>query len=163
MTVMTMPDGHSRGRRVRRARTAEAKAKLLVSLEDAERIAASEAVKHPGGALALLGAWADLDDSAIDEMVEDIYAARARDTGRPVQLWTFSILMRRAPSQALVRRLAATYPNKHFTPTASVEKLSQFVPADACDPEDAEQGPHLELTIVDRNVTARSSSSCMRM
>ena len=101
MTIMT----------IKRVSTAEAKAKLseligavaygrhkvvierrgrpvaaLVSLEDAERIATADTARRPGGALALLGAWADLEDAEIDEMVDDIYAARERDTGRPVEL-----------------------------------------------------------------------------
>ena len=40
----------------------------------------------PGGALALAGAWGELDDRDADALVEEIYAARRRDTGRPVEL-----------------------------------------------------------------------------
>ena len=40
----------------------------------------------PQGALALIGAWGEIDDHEIDAMVEDIYAARRLDTGRPVEL-----------------------------------------------------------------------------
>ncbi|CAN5274263.1 hypothetical protein BH18ACT10_BH18ACT10_17180 [soil metagenome] len=39
------------------------------------------------GALALVGAWGEFaEDAEIDAMLEDIYAARERDTGRPVDL-----------------------------------------------------------------------------
>ena len=40
----------------------------------------------PQGALALIGAWGEIDDHEVDPMVEDIYAARRLDTGRPVEL-----------------------------------------------------------------------------
>ena len=40
----------------------------------------------PQGALSLIGAWGEIDDQHIDAMVEDIYAARRRDTGRHVEL-----------------------------------------------------------------------------
>ena len=41
---------------------------------------------RPEGALALLGAWGEIDDQEVDAMVEEIYAARRLDTGRPVEL-----------------------------------------------------------------------------
>ena len=41
---------------------------------------------HPQGALALIGTWGEIDDQEVDAMVEDIYAARRLDTGRPVEL-----------------------------------------------------------------------------
>lgn len=37
---------------------------------------------RPRGALALAGAWRGIDDRDVDAMIEDIYAARRRDTGR---------------------------------------------------------------------------------
>src|SRR3990172_9588336 len=60
----------------------------LVSISDLERLQDTEpAGREPRGALALLGAWADLiPDEEIDRMVADIYAARERETGRPVEL-----------------------------------------------------------------------------
>jgi prevent-host-death family protein len=61
----------------------------LVSVEDLERLEAeggSPRSRHRG-ALALAGAWGEfLGDDEIDAMVEEIYAARERDTGRPVDL-----------------------------------------------------------------------------
>ena len=38
------------------------------------------------GALALLGAWGDVEDQVIDAFLDDVYAARSRDRGRPVPL-----------------------------------------------------------------------------
>ena len=112
MTIMTNSRERSPKRRnVRRVSTADAKAKLseligavafgndtivierrgrplaaLVSLDDAQRIASDREPKRPQGALALLGAWAELDDDVIDDVVADIYESRVRDTGRPVPL-----------------------------------------------------------------------------
>ena len=40
----------------------------------------------PEGALALLGAWGELDDDEVDALIEEIYASRRRDIGRPVEL-----------------------------------------------------------------------------
>ena len=41
---------------------------------------------RPGGALALVGAWGELEDEEIDKLIEEIYAARQRDTGRSMEL-----------------------------------------------------------------------------
>lgn len=41
---------------------------------------------QPQGALALVGAWRELDDQAVDALLEEIYATRRLDTGRPVEL-----------------------------------------------------------------------------
>ena len=40
----------------------------------------------PAGAIALVGAWGDIDDAEIDAFIAGIYAARSRDLGRPVRL-----------------------------------------------------------------------------
>ncbi len=37
------------------------------------------------GALALVGAWREIDDRDVDELVEEIYAARRADTGRHLE------------------------------------------------------------------------------
>ncbi len=59
----------------------------LVSVDDLEQIDGERATSaRPRGALALIGAWGDLDDREIEAMVADIYAAREQDTGRPVEL-----------------------------------------------------------------------------
>lgn len=41
---------------------------------------------RPKGALALLGAWSELEDREVDTLIEEIYAARRNDMGRPVEL-----------------------------------------------------------------------------
>jgi antitoxin (DNA-binding transcriptional repressor) of toxin-antitoxin stability system len=41
---------------------------------------------HPRGALSLVGAWKDVPEEELDELVRDIYEARENDTGRPVSL-----------------------------------------------------------------------------
>ena len=41
---------------------------------------------RPEGALALVGAWREVGDREIDSLIEDIYAERERDNGRPVEL-----------------------------------------------------------------------------
>ena len=41
---------------------------------------------RPEGALALVGAWGELDDREVDALVEEIYAARRRDGGRPMEI-----------------------------------------------------------------------------
>ena len=38
------------------------------------------------GALGLRGGWSPIDDHEVDALIETIYAARRRDTGRPVEL-----------------------------------------------------------------------------
>lgn len=59
----------------------------LVSLADLKRLEQKEIdTVRPLGALAFVGAWGELEDQEIDKMVADIYAARERDTGRPVDL-----------------------------------------------------------------------------
>jgi hypothetical protein len=61
--------------------------------ERSERIGGPENVRQESdtassrlrGAWALLGAWADVDERDIDEWIDEIYAARKRDTGRVVR------------------------------------------------------------------------------
>lgn len=58
----------------------------LVGMEDLERLEA-DLSSRPRGALALVGAWGELvEDEEIDAMLEEVYAERARDTGRAVDL-----------------------------------------------------------------------------
>jgi antitoxin YefM len=57
----------------------------LVKVEDLARLEAEKSlVAEPLGALALVGAWADLGDDEMDALVDHVYAERARDLGRPV-------------------------------------------------------------------------------
>lgn len=61
----------------------------IVSVEDAERLARtskSSVSEQARGALALVGAWEEVMDDELDEFVRDVYAARQRDKGRPVDL-----------------------------------------------------------------------------
>ena len=59
----------------------------LVSLDDLALIEREQAgAARPQGALALVGAWSEIEDEDIDSLVQDIYAQRAGDSGRPVEL-----------------------------------------------------------------------------
>lgn len=114
MTMMT-GEQRIRSQRLRRVSTAQAKATLseligavafghervvierrgrpiavLLSVDDAEKLGSSEdAAPEPGrprGALALVGSWSGVEDEVVDRIVGEIYAARERDLGRPVDL-----------------------------------------------------------------------------
>ena len=55
----------------------------VVSMDDLERLELERpASQQPLGALALVGAWRDVGDELIDEMVEEIYASRDRERGQ---------------------------------------------------------------------------------
>ena len=41
---------------------------------------------RPQGAIALTGAWGEIDDRDVDQLIEEIYMARRNDTGRHVEL-----------------------------------------------------------------------------
>ena len=59
----------------------------LVSVGDLERLEQDRATSaRPQGALALAGAWREVKNEDLDSLVEDIYAGREKDTGRPVEL-----------------------------------------------------------------------------
>jgi prevent-host-death family protein len=59
----------------------------LVSVDDLERLEQGRATSaRPRGALAIVGAWREVDDRDLDALLADIYSARAKDTGRPVTL-----------------------------------------------------------------------------
>jgi prevent-host-death family protein len=61
----------------------------LVSVDDLERLQQGRATSaRPRGALAIVGAWQEVDGRDLDALLADIYAARAKDTGRPVALET---------------------------------------------------------------------------
>ena len=60
---------------------------VLVSMEDLECLEEDHARPlRPLGALALVGAWAELGNEKIDALVAHIYAEREKDLGRPVDL-----------------------------------------------------------------------------
>ena len=50
-----------------------------------ETVSPADSRVRPGGALALVGAWGELEDEEIDKLIEEIYAARRSDTGRSVE------------------------------------------------------------------------------
>ena len=59
----------------------------MVSVEDAAYLNQTRPTSdQPRGALALVGAWKDVGDEQLDQVIADIYAARERDTGRGVEL-----------------------------------------------------------------------------
>jgi prevent-host-death family protein len=60
----------------------------LVGVEDLARLEGERggASSRPLGALALVGAWGEVEEKDFDAVLEEIYAERARDTGRTVDL-----------------------------------------------------------------------------
>jgi prevent-host-death family protein len=60
----------------------------LVGVEDLERLEAEgrEVSSRSLGALALVGAWGEVQDRDLDTLLEEVYAERERDTWRPVDL-----------------------------------------------------------------------------
>ncbi len=59
----------------------------LVSMSDLERLEQEQATSaRPQGALAMLGAWREVDDRELDSLIENIFADRDKDTGRPVEI-----------------------------------------------------------------------------
>jgi prevent-host-death family protein len=63
----------------------------LVRVEDLERLEKErgdrgDATSRPLGAIALVGAWGEAEEQDLDAVLEEIYAERERDTGRPVDL-----------------------------------------------------------------------------
>lgn len=62
----------------------------LVGVEDLEHLEGDwkNAAEQPLGALALVGLWGEAEEEDLDLVIEEIYAARERDTGRPVEFET---------------------------------------------------------------------------
>jgi len=62
-------------------------AAAIISVEDLARLEAADLLgPSPAGALALVGAWSDVHDEAIDEFLDDVLRSRAESMGRPVHL-----------------------------------------------------------------------------
>lgn len=59
-------------------------AAALVSVEDLAKL--QDADSGARGALALVGAWSEIEDQDMDALISEIYAERERDTGREVSL-----------------------------------------------------------------------------
>ncbi|MDO8689639.1 MAG: type II toxin-antitoxin system Phd/YefM family antitoxin [Dehalococcoidia bacterium] len=59
----------------------------LVSVSDLERLEQGRASSaRPLGALALVGAWREVEDEVLDSLVSQVFAGREKDKGRPVEL-----------------------------------------------------------------------------
>ena len=59
----------------------------LVSVSELELLEQDRATSaRPQGALVLVGAWREVGDEHLESLIEDIYAARDKDAGRPVEL-----------------------------------------------------------------------------
>ena len=58
----------------------------LVGVEDLERLEKGDSTSRPVGAMSLVGAWGEAEESEVDAVLEEIYAERERDTGRTVDL-----------------------------------------------------------------------------
>ncbi len=58
----------------------------LVGIEDLERLEGEEVPSRPMGALALVGAWGEVEERDLESVMGEIYAERGRDTGRAVNL-----------------------------------------------------------------------------
>lgn len=60
----------------------------LVGVEDLKRLESKsgDVTSRPLGAIALVGAWGEVEERDVDALLQEIYAERERDTGRPVDL-----------------------------------------------------------------------------
>ena len=84
----------------------------------------------PEGALALAGAWGDIDDREIDALVGEIYASRRRDAGRRLERVMYlldtdilSNLMKRKPSRSLEARIASVPAAAQFASSITLDDL----------------------------------------
>ena len=62
----------------------------LVGVEDLERLESEsgDVTSRSLGAIALAGAWSEVEEKDLDAVLGEIYAERERDTGRTVDLGT---------------------------------------------------------------------------
>jgi len=58
----------------------------LVSVSDLEQLEQLRPASRRRGALALAGAWGEVEDQDMDALIAELYAQRDRDTGRAVAL-----------------------------------------------------------------------------
>lgn len=59
----------------------------LVSVGDLEHLEQDRAPSlRPQGALAVVGAWRDVEDRDLDDLIQEIYFQREKDLGRLVEL-----------------------------------------------------------------------------
>ena len=56
-------------------------------MQDPEKLRQEPATPaRPQGALALVGAWRDVNEKELESVIEEIYASRNKDVGRRVDL-----------------------------------------------------------------------------
>jgi prevent-host-death family protein len=55
----------------------------LVGIDDLKRLEAAVSPDRPQGALALVGAWAEVPDEEIEAIFADVMASREQQAGRP--------------------------------------------------------------------------------
>jgi prevent-host-death family protein len=59
----------------------------LISIKDLKRLEeAHDSKARPLGALALVGAWGDVEEADLESVIASIYAERERETGRAIEL-----------------------------------------------------------------------------
>jgi prevent-host-death family protein len=58
----------------------------LVGVKDLERLEKEDTPSRLLGAIGLVGAWGEAEESEVDAVLEEVYAERERDTGRTVDL-----------------------------------------------------------------------------
>ena len=59
----------------------------LISIEDLKRLQQTHDTRErPLGALALVGAWGDVEETDLESVIASIYAQREWETGRAVEL-----------------------------------------------------------------------------
>ncbi len=59
----------------------------LIRVSDLEHLEQAQTTsEHPRGALALAGAWREIDDDGMETLVEEIYAERDNDLSRLVEM-----------------------------------------------------------------------------
>jgi prevent-host-death family protein len=62
-------------------------AAAIISVDELAKLEQADVLgPTPAGALALVGAWSDVDDTAIDRFLDDILRSRKEDSGRLVHL-----------------------------------------------------------------------------
>ncbi|MBI4286594.1 MAG: type II toxin-antitoxin system Phd/YefM family antitoxin [Chloroflexi bacterium] len=58
----------------------------MVNVKELELLGQEHPKRPAMGALSLVGAWKEVPEEKLDELLSDIYEARQKDTGRPVSL-----------------------------------------------------------------------------